>query len=132
MVNPQESLDAGILTQFSEYSDLSDQTKSIDSSNKVGYSGPKLLSFEFSTKNPSSASSSPSFMSPGSPTDTTTVVTQPPSDKKMSAVIKKEPTTTVAKRTLNFEDVVDEENVNPQPSKKARITCCCQRNTGWI
>lgn len=120
MVNPQESLDAGILTQFSEFSDISSNSSpSIDNLKTTGLSlkktGNKIIQFQFGIEE---SSSSPSFMSPGSP-DTTTVVTQPPTPKKMAPVIKHEP----AKCSIDF----NTENADPQPSKKAKVakvTCC--------
>ena len=129
MVNPQESLDAGILTQFSEFSDISDSSSNSKPTSLALNRPSKIIQFQFGIETPSSSSSSASFMSPGSPTDTT-VVTQPPdpsekkstTEKKVAAVVevKEEPTTPPAKRSICF----GAENFNPQPAKKPKITCC--------
>ena len=131
MVNPQESESTNcVFTQFSEMtaSDMSATTES-ESPTKAKASKPspqvirvragdKIVHFQFGVNTPSS--SSDSFTSPESKSDT--IITQEDSKlpAKKSVVVKTEP---VAKRAIQF----DEENKNPQPSKKAKKAKCCGR-----
>ena len=122
MVNPQESLDQGILTQYSELSDL---TSSDQTSSKVkappSLSGHKLLNMASGTPL-SNSSSSPSFKSPGSAT-TLSLATQPEDGKTVVVDVEDIESPPAVKRELKF----TKENDNPQPKKKAKkqaIKCC--------
>ena len=102
MVNPQESLDQGILTQFSELSDLSsDQSAAptkLAPKKLVMKSGNKLLHVQMGINTPSStSSSSPSFKSPGS-ASTLSLITQV--DDSKTVVVNEDTITKIQKILL--------------------------------
>ena len=99
MVNPQERLDQGVLTQYSELSDLSsDQSSKHPPTKFTMKAGNKLLQVQMGVETPSStSSSSPSFKSPGS-ASTLTMVTQP--DEAPTVVANETISPPVVKRQL--------------------------------
>ena len=124
MTNPEDKLNQGILTQFSELSDLS-TTPDAPSGNiklppksfmlKAG-NGSKVVQVQMG-ETPSS--SSPSFQSPGSAT-TMTMLTQPPEVAEDSNTILAPPS---VKRQLKFPKATGE-----KPTKKLkREDACCGR-----
>ena len=132
MVNPQDStLNASVLTQFSDISasDMS-TTETPKKSKKPSpecirvRAGDRIVTFQFGMNTPSDSSASASFKSPDSKS-IDTLVTQPDGKLPPKVVVKSEPKTEpVAKRAIQFDE---EENKNPQPSKKARKPKCCGR-----
>ena len=126
MVNPQTPLDHGILTQFSELSDLTSSNPPSDAKlppkRIVLKGGNTSVHLQMGGGNTpgSSSSSSPSFKSPGSAsTESVSLLTQPAAEDAPTVVNPPS-----VKRKLEFKKVcaVPEKKIKKEPGVK-----CCGR-----